>query len=266
MTDLLLTFAHICDTHIHVDPAYTGSHVDFSPASRTQALVNALNELPFHIDFVLHAGDVMHDPERADDYAVARDLFAPLNVPIYYLVGNHDFADRMQAGLVGRSADAVTPKYHQEFEVNGVQIICLDSAVHSRPYGEIGADQLAWLDALCSRADDTRPLVVATHHQVLPIGVPWFDTMATTDGAAVHASLLKAKHRLRGVFHGHIHQGLTTIRDGIAYHAAFSAWYQIYKWYGQESMVVDKDQTSGYNIVTLTTTDTFVRQYRLPMP
>ena len=101
------------------------------------------------------------------------------------------------------------------------------------------------------------------HHHVLPMGAPWSDTIVLTNGPELHSTLLSARHRLRGVFYGHIHENMVTVRDGISYYSVRSGWFQSRTWYGQSKPLLEPLYFPGFNLVTLTEQDTFVRQYRV---
>jgi len=264
MTDHLITFVHISDTHLHYDPTYTGSFTDIVPRPGVEAMIRTINDLPFHVDFVLHTGDIMTDPEEEAHYALAQEVLSPLRYPIHYLSGNHDRAEWIQRVLMQRTD--IAPSLDYEFEVNGVQFICLDSSIPDPDvhYGQLEETQLDWLNGLCG-IYDPRPLVVALHHHTLPLEAPWLDTIVLTNGDALHSILLKARDRLRGVFFGHIHESTITTRDGISYYSALSGWFQTRTWYGQAEGANEPLYYPGFNVVTLTTRDTFVRHYRVKM-
>lgn len=258
MTSPLLTFVHISDTHISANPEYGLQHSPYSTQTGAQALVKAVNNLPFPVDLVLHTGDVAYDPDPSA-YETARQIFSSLKFPIRYLAGNHDYPRELQRILLGR-ADAAAP-FHYTFEMNGVQFICLDSNGPAEPpRGNVISEQLAWLEALLITPDD-RPLVVAIHHNALPVGSPWLDEyMRIVNGETLHQVLLKAKDRLRGVFFGHVHQNLQMYQDGILYTSALSSWNQFYVWPGLEETIQAPDGP-GFNVVTISANQTFVRRW-----
>ena len=259
MTKHLLTFIHISDTHIHANPDFTGPFVNFSSRKSVQALIDNINSLPFKIDFILHTGDVMNDPDTPENYAVARDFLAQLKYPVYYIPGNHDRPQWMQSVLLEQQPQ---PHLDYTFEHNGVQFVCLDSHEPNSSVGNLEPEQLMWLDGLCA-ADDPRPLVVAIHHNVLPTGSHWLDSMTLKQSDTAHGILRKARHRLRGVFFGHIHEQTATTRDGVTYYSVLSGWFQTRTWYGQQQPLHDPNPDPGYHVVTLTEQDTFVRHYRV---
>jgi 3',5'-cyclic AMP phosphodiesterase CpdA len=262
MTDAhLLTFIHISDTHLNPDMDYTNPYARYHPAQGMAALTAALQTLPFTPDFVLHTGDIAFDP-HPDIYDDIRRTMAQLPFPVHYVAGNHDDTAAIQRVLMQRPAAA--PYLYYELEINGVQLIVLDSNGPAElPAGHIPAAELDWLDALCS-ADDDRPLVIATHHNVVAVGVPWLDDyMRTNNGQALHEIILKARHRLRGVFHGHIHQAVDVLRDGVLYVSAASPWCQFASYPGMVHTAADPLARPGYNVVTLTRTQTYIRRHTL---
>ncbi|MCB9452940.1 MAG: metallophosphoesterase [Anaerolineaceae bacterium] len=256
----LLRFIHISDTHISPDPDYHREYTPHSAQEGARALVRELNALPFTPDFVLHTGDVAYNPDP-DAYPTCRDILGAIRYPVYYLAGNHDDSAALQRILL-RHEDVLLP-FHYTFAVNGVLFACVDSNGPAEPpRGYVTDEQLAWLAGICA-ADDEHPLVVAVHHNVLPVDVPWLDDyMPMVNGEAFHAALLPAKDRLRGVFHGHTHQQTDTLRDGILYSSVASSWSQFHGWPEMTHTTPDSGAEPGYNMVTITPDQTFIRRCR----
>ncbi|MBZ0295032.1 MAG: metallophosphoesterase [Anaerolineae bacterium] len=254
-----MRFVHISDTHIHPERDYRYEELLLSPFRGAEQLVYEINNLPFTPDFVLHTGDVVYDPDETA-YKTARDILGQIRYPVYYLAGNHDDSQMLQRVFL--QSETVAPYYYYTFEVDGVQVICLDSTgPATAPSGTIVPEQLQWLEAQC-REPDSRPLVVAVHHNVLPVGIPWLDDfMRMANGEALHQALLPAHDRLRGVFSGHIHQNQQVFRDGILYVSALSSWYQLMSWPDQEKTIHDNETKPGFNVVTVTPNQTRIRQH-----
>jgi len=258
--DVLLRFVHVSDTHISADPSYSHPDADYPAAVGAHAAVRAINTLPFTPDFVLHTGDVAYDPD-ASAYLAAREILSGLRAPVHYLVGNHDDREALQRVLCGQPAPA--PRHSYQFECGGVQCIMLDSnAPAPGAGGALGPQQLDWLRALCA-APDARPMLVAVHHNALPVGSPFLDSfMRLVDGEALHQALLPAARRLRGVFFGHIHQPTETWCDGILYCSAPSTWYQLHCDPGSAEIRPDRGAPPGFSVVTVLRDRTFVRRHR----
>jgi 3',5'-cyclic-AMP phosphodiesterase len=264
MPDPLLRFVHISDTHINADPSYNQTYAHITPYEGAKAMVQELNNLPFTPDFVLHTGDVAYDPEP-EAYLTCIEILQEIKYPVYYVAGNHDDNASLQQLLLNRAEP--TRSLHYAFEVNGVQIICVDSnGPADPPAGNITGYQLEWLAGLC-QAEDERPLIIAVHHNVLPVGVPWLDDfMGLRNGELFHQTILPARHRIRGVFFGHVHQNIDVLRDGILYSSTLSSWTQYHAWPGQTDMVPDSGADPGYSVVMVTAEQTYIRRHRFTVP
>jgi Icc protein len=270
---LKLQFAHISDTHItptgkiltergkpRIDPLIEAINtLPYSSLQAAQALVERINALPFPLDFVLHTGDIMHEPGMDEDYETARGILASIKYPVYYVAGNHDRIGGLRRVLAGH-AEWGSP-FDYQFECQGVQVVCLDTSAYGQEgEGRLSVQQLDWLAAICTEPT-TQPLIVALHHNPLPFGARLADGMGLLDDGALHRTLLKAGRRLRGVFYGHIHQSVDTYRDGILYSAAVSGFFQLDLWPGiKEAGGLDIPALPGFNVVTLTDTTTYVRR------
>ncbi len=259
--DVLLRFAQISDTHISHDVDYNRPPAPHTPLEGTLALLAALRNLPFTPDFILHSGDVAHDP-HTEAYVTARELFNDLPAPILYLAGNHDDPALLQRILLGVDEPRLPFDYGRE--IGGAQILCLDSGQldgDDAPAGRLTEAQLAWL---CERtaAADTRPLLVFIHHNPLPQpDSPWLESMRLQNGDTFHAALLPARERLRGVFFGHIHQPIHLLRDGILYTSAVSSWQTFRSDPGASEIDFEYGARPGFNIVTVSRDTTAIRRH-----
>jgi 3',5'-cyclic AMP phosphodiesterase CpdA len=241
-----LTFVHLSDTHLHADPTFKGRR-QWSARPTAEAVIRSINAQPYPIDFVLHTGDVGNDPLRREHYDVLReDVFRLLRPPLKVIAGNHDHRVWLREAFHPEHAHG-----YYTFEANGAQIVCLDTAVPYQPYGEIDAEQMAWLTGLCE-AETDQPLVVALHHHPLPLGAEAMDSLMLRDGDALHRVLVRARHRLKCVLFGHIHEQVTQLKDGVLYASTLSTWYQSRTWHGQSGDFVKAEvHTPGYTVVSL---------------
>lgn len=256
-----LRFFHISDTHISPDRDYIKDYAQYTPIIGAEALVREINSLPFKPDFILHTGDVAYDPEPV--YDGVKEVFSKIDVPIYYLAGNHDDAKILQREMMERSENEIEDYLHYDFTVKDVQVVCLDSnGPHNpeNPSGFVTQEQLDYLEAICA-SNDERPLVIAVHHNVLPVNVPWLDNwMRMENGEAFHEVVRQARDRLCGVFFGHIHQNIQTLRDGVLYVSSGSSWCQFtsHPDPSNEQMIYNKHTLPSFNMVTITDTTTSI--------
>jgi Icc protein len=204
---------------------------------------------------VLHTGDVTG--EDSTDYEFTAGLLAQIDCPQVYLPGNHDLLSGLEQWLCRRETGPVC-----EYQFSGLQIVCLDSSRYGADHaGWLNEAQLAQLEQIC-HSEDPRPLIIATHHHPIAVDVPWLDALGLLNGPALHEILLSARHRLRGVFFGHIHHSVDIIKDGILYSGVASAAYQFAAWPGQVEAALDLAADPGFNLVTVTPQQTFVRHHR----
>lgn len=272
-SETLLHFVHISDTHL-LAPGQIKDFTGITPGLRlyaqqvlalpyhtvtaVEALIRQINALPVPVEFVLHTGDVAG--EANVDYGFMRDLFGQIRYPVIYVAGNHDHAAGMALLNQHETLDM------REYEINGVQIVCLDSSRYGTGHaGWLSDAQLAHMETLCT-ADDPRPLLVAVHHHPFAVDVPWLDDLRLGNGGALHEILRRAQPRLRGVFYGHIHHSIDILKDGILYSSVASAAYQFIGWPGFTQASLDLQADPGFNVVTVTRDQTLVRHYRYRIP
>jgi 3',5'-cyclic-AMP phosphodiesterase len=86
------------------------------------------------------------------------------------------------------------------------------------------------------------------------------------NGSELHTALLPARDRLRGVFHGHVHQNMQTVRDGILYVSVASVFSQFSAWPSEVVTGYDPEHLPGYGFVHLLPEQTIVHQHTFPRP
>lgn len=256
----MLTFLHISDTHISAQPDYRPHWVNpmtAHPNYGIETLIKAVQNLPFTVDFILHTGDVCADPIEAN-YHCARELLLQLNCPVILLSGNHDSAE-MLSDIVD-DGECLRVMRNDVAHVNGYNLIGMDTnGIGDTHAPSLHPEMVAWVDHILKQ-ENSAPLVVAMHHPLIETGVPWIDEdMLVKNGQTVHSILSTHIKQIRGVFHGHIHQPVTSYCDGIMYVGAPSIWYNIHghpnlKLHDQDLML-----QPGFNLVMIREERTFVR-------
>ncbi|MBK8985408.1 MAG: metallophosphoesterase [Chloroflexi bacterium] len=261
-------FVHLSDTHIGPTAVSPDQHGVY-PWPCANRLVDIINDLPVRPDFVIHTGDVAYAPDPAA-YELAAATFVRLNVPIYYVNGNHDAAHLINAHLpmgpkMDVSGDPNTVSY--TFDVKGECFLVLDTRGPDEidPQGWLSETQLA--AARAEAQPGGRPLTIFMHHPIWPLNAEWMDAhMLVQNGRLLHNLLLPARGRLRGVFHGHVHQPMQTVRDGILYSSAASAYTQFAAWPGDMTVRHAFDDDPGYAFVHLLPGQTIIHQHTFARP
>jgi 3',5'-cyclic-AMP phosphodiesterase len=258
----MLRFIHISDTHIHSNLEFT--NYGHKPRTNLIKLLSILNDLPFDYDFVLHTGDVIED--RCEiSYVETKKIFDNFKrKPVYFVVGNHDHCTFLQKTLLG--INEPKDKYYYAFMQNGVQVVVLDSKGVLDPMGQIENDQLDWFSQYCGK--DGPPLVIAMHHPAIPFGSTWLETpnprgatMLLDQPERFLELVNRAKHRIKGIFLGHVHRAFQIVHEGVLFSSAPSAFGQLKTWPDLVKAQPAPEEAPGYCVVTVDETATRIQQY-----
>jgi 3',5'-cyclic AMP phosphodiesterase CpdA len=165
--------------------------------------VDALLALRPSPEIVLATGDLT-DTGGVEEYRVLRREFQRLRVPIYLIPGNHD----RREGL--REVFGDLPYLPKEgpisyvIDAHRVRLVALDTSILGKTEGEVGAAQLAWLDAQLAAAPG-RPTIVFMHHPPFPTGIGHMDRINCVDGDKV-AEVIARHPQVERVLCGHHHR------------------------------------------------------------
>jgi 3',5'-cyclic-AMP phosphodiesterase len=192
----------ISDTHV-------GAHRDeeVRPEDALEATVRAV--LPLRPDVVLLTGDITDtgDPEA---YRLVASLLEPLPVPTLAVAGNHDEPAAMRAYFGGES----------EMVLDAWRIVMVETYVAGETFGAVD------VDAVLRRLgpDSTRPTLIALHHPpITPSSNPWFQLAGGADLVAA----LAARHDVRLVVGGHLHDTYRVVCGDVTYLGCPSTWYSL---------------------------------------
>ncbi|MGD2077076.1 MAG: metallophosphoesterase [Chloroflexota bacterium] len=260
-------FVHISDTHF--GPTVDYSRYGHTPLPCARRLVEIINTMPQRPDFVIHTGDVTAEPGYAS-YRLAAETFDRLETPVYYVAGNHDTPAGIRRHLTMGPKQDLDPdpdRLSYVFEIKGHRFLVLDARgpEEIEPRGLLPASQLEIVAR--ETGPDGPPLIVFLHYPVLAMNSVWMDeNMPVVNGGVLHRSLRRAKGRLRGVFHGHVHQHMQIVRDGISYSSTASVFSQFAAWPDDVDVRHDLDEPPGYSFVHLLSDTTIVHHHTFPRP
>jgi Icc protein len=210
-----LSFAQISDSHMGFNKA-----ANPDVAATLKAAVDKINALSVPPEFLLHTGDISHlaRPEEFDTVdqilkgAVAKDVF--------FVPGEHDvigdegkqYRDRYGKGTQGEG--------WYSFEKKGVHFIGLVNVVNLKAggLGNLGGEQLEWLEADVKQLKSSTPIVVFAH---IPLWSVYPEWGWGTDDSAQALSYLK-KFGSVSVLNGHIHQIMQKVEGNVTFHTAAS--------------------------------------------
>lgn len=204
----------LSDTHINADPAKLAGRPNVNLTDNLKQVLDEVARLDGPAGHLLINGDCAHIDGQAGDYEQLVKLIQPIReagYDVHALLGNHD--DREKFFTVGVQAQpdapAVARRHVELIRMERANWLLLDSLwqVNITP-GELGVDQLAWVEKLLDEHDD-KPMHVVLHHSFD------FDAevkMGLRDTAAL-LDLLSPRKHVKSVHYGHTHNWSVRQRD-----------------------------------------------------
>jgi 3',5'-cyclic AMP phosphodiesterase CpdA len=220
------SFVQISDSHIgfNKDP----NHDVTKTMQEAVDKINALEERPA---FVIHTGDITH-LASAEQFDTAAQVMKSVRASqIYYVPGEHDvftddgklYLERFGRGTLGQG--------WQSFDYNGVHFIGLINVLNLKQgsgtglggsgFGQLGQEQLAWLQKDVKGLSSSTPIVVFAH---IPLWTIFPDWGWGTDESEQALGLLKRFGSVT-VLNGHVHQVFQKVEGNVTFHTARSTAY-----------------------------------------
>jgi 3',5'-cyclic AMP phosphodiesterase CpdA len=209
-----LTFLQISDSHVGFDkPANPNA------LGTLEEAINKVKALPVKPSFMIHTGDITH-LSKVSEFDDAQRIISQARLDVHYVPGEHDFLDEEMKLYRERYGRGTKGAGWYSFDANGVHFVGLVNVVDLKAggLGNLGNDQLVWLeDDLKSRSAST-PIVVFAHIPLWVVYPQW--GWGTDDGERV-LGLLKRFGSVT-VLNGHIHQIIQKVEGNVTFHTARS--------------------------------------------
>jgi 3',5'-cyclic AMP phosphodiesterase CpdA len=210
-----LTFLQISDSHVGFDkPANPNA------LATLQEAIDRVGVLPQRPAFMIHTGDITH-LSRAAEFDNADQVIGKAKLDVHYVPGEHDVIDedRGKAYLDRYGKNAKGAGWYS-FDQAGVHFIGLVNVLDLKAggLGNLGDEQLAWLEDDVRGKSASTPIVVFAHVPLWLIYEKW--GWGTDDGARALA-LLKRFGSVT-VLNGHIHQIVQKVEGNMTFHTARS--------------------------------------------
>jgi len=209
-----LTFLQISDSHMGFDkPANPNA------LGTLQAAVSKIIALPQKPAFMIHTGDISH-LSLESQFDDADRIISQTKLDVHYVPGEHDFLDPEQKFYRERYGRGTKGAGWYSFDANGVHFIGLVNVVDLKAggLGNLGHEQLEWLEADVKGRSASTPIVVFAHIPLWTVYPEW--GWGTEDGAQA-LSYLK-KFGSVTVLNGHIHQVMQKVEGNVTFHTARS--------------------------------------------
>lgn len=225
-----LSFVQLSDTHIGFK-----KEPNQNVAGTLQEVLDKINSLPQAPAFLLHTGDLTHlsKPEEFD--MLAQILKGAKAGQAFYVPGEHDVFTDDGAEFLRRFGQGTQGRGWRSFDQGGVHFVGLNNVLGATPgatpgavvmggsegMGNLGAEQLAWLEKDLAGLTSSTPVVVYAHVPLWSVYTQW--GWATADSAQA-LSLLRRFGSVT-VLNGHIHQIMQKVEGNITFHTARSTAY-----------------------------------------
>jgi 3',5'-cyclic AMP phosphodiesterase CpdA len=200
-----MLLCQISDLHVKAGRRKAYGIVD--TAAMLERCVERILALPQRPDAVVATGDLA-DHGRPDDYALLRELLAPLTMPLYLVAGNHDDRDAMRAAFPDHAyLREGGPFVQYAVDAHPLRIVALDTVIPGEGRGRLCAERLGWLDRTLAEQPE-RPTVIALHHPPFATGIGHMDRIAL-EGASGLASVVASHPQVERLVAGHLHRSIT---------------------------------------------------------
>jgi len=196
-------FCQISDPHIVSEGTLAYNRVD--TPRLLERCVRKILALPRKPDAVIATGDLT-DNATADEYGCLAELLAPLDMPLYLAVGNHDDRQALRAAFPKHTYLAGEDGFVQYVvEDFPMRLVVLDTLVPGKPGGTLCDRRLRWLDRALAESD--RPTIVAQHHPPFATGLSFMDRMGL-DNPDAEAAVIARYPYVERVICGHHHRAI----------------------------------------------------------
>src|SRR6266436_6568124 len=210
-----LSFVQISDSHI-------GFNKPANPdvLATLNAAIEKINSLDVPPAFLLHTGDLTHLSKAEEFDTLEQSLKSLKTDRIFYVPGEHDVLNDNGQQYRDRFAKGTKGDGWYSFEHSGTHFIGLVNVMNLKAggLGNLGADQLEWLEDDVKHLKSSTPIVLFAH---IPLWSVYPEWGWGTDDSAQALSYLK-KFGSVTVLNGHIHQTMQKVEGNVTFHTARS--------------------------------------------
>lgn len=240
-----MKFIHLTDTHLIAD---AGLLYGTNPKQRLQLAVRHLLAHQPDAQAVVITGDLTHYG-HAQAYEHLRECLAPLTMPVFPILGNHDDRGIFQSYFPDVDADENGfVQYARDF--GDYCALFLDTNEPGVHWGVYCKQRAAWLQARLAQTN--KPVLLFMHHPFFPIGIRGMDALSLRDNSAFINAIAGFEQKIRHVFFGHIHRPICGTFRGIGYSTLKGTNHQVaLDLHGDENMILGSHEQPQYGVVLL---------------
>ena len=209
------TFLQMSDSHIGFD-----KKANPDTLGTLQEAITKVKAMPTKPSFIIHTGDITHLSKPAE-FDNADKLFGEAGVQMHWVPGEHDLIDEERGkAYLERYGKGSKGAGWYSYDAGGIHFIGLVNVVDLKAggLGNLGAEQLAWLEEDLKGKSASTPIVVFSHIPLYVLYKEW--GWGTEDGQRA-LDMLKRFGSVT-VLNGHIHQLAQKVEGNMTFHTALS--------------------------------------------
>jgi 3',5'-cyclic-AMP phosphodiesterase len=202
------------------------SHIGFNkpvnpdPLATLRDAIAKIKAMPTKPAFMLHTGDITH-LSKDKEFDDADQMIKSSGLTTFYVPGEHDVIDEGTGkAYLQRYGKNVKGAGWHSFDQNGIHFVGLVNVVNlkSGGLGNLGNEQLEWLEADVKGLSASTPIVVFAH---IPLWTVYPQWGWGTEDSAQALGYLKRFGSVT-VLNGHIHQIMQKVEGTVSFHTARS--------------------------------------------
>ncbi len=176
------------------------------------------------IDAVVLTGDLTEGGTK-EDYALLRELLAPLSAKVLAIPGNHDLRSNFRQAFSDILPFDDREFVHYEIVHGGIRFLALDTVFEGRVEGGLCPQRLAWIEKKLSQSFAGLTTILM-HHPPHTSGLTFFDHIGLIEGREEFGRMVALYGDKLNIMCGHIHRPTQAMWNGAFLAVAGSPAFQ----------------------------------------
>jgi 3',5'-cyclic AMP phosphodiesterase CpdA len=198
--------AQLSDTHVRPPGELLSGRVNMSEC--LARAVERVNRFEPRVDLVMFTGDLVNEGTR-EEYAELERVTEPLEVPFYFIPGNHDSREFLRETFPAHDYLRINGEHIQYvIEDFPVRIVALDTQDPGKGSGVLDDLRLDWLERKLAEVRD-RPTIVFMHHPPFITGMQYMDEIRCYNVERLE-QIIRANPQVERIACGHVHRSIQT--------------------------------------------------------
>ncbi len=211
-----MRIVQVSDTHLFSDSSKT--LLGLNTQQSLEAVIELLQSDRRKPDVIILTGDLSQD-NSVQAYKRIIEVFKPFSCPIYWIPGNHDNPEVLEATFS-------TSRFKEDKVIilDDWLVVLLNSHYPRHDSGLLNHTELSRLEHYLHQYPQKNTLIFL-HHPPIELGAAWLDQSRLVNGEEL-LSLVEKYPQVQGIICGHVHQAYETYYKNISILSAPSTCIQ----------------------------------------